>query len=89
MDENLIYGRNAVTELLKSGRSVNKILIAEGSREGSIQKIFSLAKMAGVVVEFTHRDKLDKICGGRHQGVAAIAAAVNYSARRNFGACRK
>lgn len=79
MDENLIYGRNAVTELLKSGRSVNKILIAEGSREGSIQKIFSLAKMAGVVVEFTHRDKLDKICGGRHQGVAAIAAAVNYS----------
>ena len=79
MDENLIYGRNAVTELLKSGRSVNKILIAESSRDGSVQKIFSLAKMAGVVVEFTHRDKLDKICGGRHQGVAAIAAAVNYS----------
>ncbi len=79
MDDNLIFGRNAVTELLKSGRSVNKILIAEGSRDGSIQRIFSLAKTAGVVVEFTSRDKLDKICGGRHQGVAAMAAAANYS----------
>ena len=79
MDNDLIFGRNAVMELLKSGRSVNKILIAEGSRDGSIQKIFSLAKTAGVVVEFTSREKLDKICGGRHQGIAAKAAAVNYS----------
>ncbi|MBR0288676.1 MAG: 23S rRNA (guanosine(2251)-2'-O)-methyltransferase RlmB [Selenomonadaceae bacterium] len=79
MDDNLIFGRNAVMELLKSGRSVNKIFIAEGSRDGSIQKIFSLAKTAGVVVEFVKRDKLDKICGGRHQGVVALAAAVNYS----------
>ena len=79
MDDDLIFGRNAVMELLKSGRSVNKLLIAEGSRDGSIQKIFSLAKTAGIVVEFISRDKLDKICEGRHQGVAAKAAAVNYS----------
>ncbi len=79
MDDNLIFGRNAVTELLKSGRSVNKIFMADGSHDGSIQKIFALAKNAGVIVEFTKRDKLDKLCGGRHQGVAALAAAVNYS----------
>ena len=79
MDDNLIFGRNAVMELLKSGRSVNKLFIAEGSRDGSIQKIFSLAKTAGVVVEFVKRDKLDKLCDGRHQGVAALAAAINYS----------
>ena len=77
--DDLIFGRNAVIELLKSGRSVNKIFMAEGSRDGSIQKIFSLAKTAGIVVEFISRDKLDKICNGRHQGVAAKAAAVNYS----------
>ncbi len=79
MDDNLIFGRNAVMELLKSGRSVNKLFIAEGSRDGSIQKIFSLAKTAGVVVEFVKRDNLDKLCDGRHQGVAAFAAAINYS----------
>lgn len=77
--EDIIFGRNAVMELLKSGHSVNKILMAEGSRDGSIQKIFALAKSAGVVVEFISRDKLDKLCGGRHQGVAAHAAATNYS----------
>ena len=79
MDDNLIFGRNAVIELLKSGRSVNKIFIADGTRDGSISKIFSLAKTAGVVVEFTKRDKLDKLCSGCHQGVAAMAAAVDYS----------
>ena len=79
MDDNLIFGRNAVIELLKSGHSVNKIFIAEGSRDGSIQKIFALAKTAGVVVESIKRDKLDKLCGGRHQGVAALAAATDYS----------
>ena len=77
--DDLIFGRNAVMELLKSGRSVNRLFIAEGSRDGSIQKILALAKTAGIVVEFISRDKLDKICGGRHQGVAAKAAAVNYS----------
>jgi len=79
LDDNLIFGRNAVTELLKSGHSVNKIFIAEGSRDGAIQKIFSLAKTAGVVVEFVNRDKLDRLTGGHHQGVAALAAAADYS----------
>lgn len=77
--DDIIFGRNAVMELLKSGHSVNKILMAEGSRDGSIQKIFALAKAAGVVVEFISRDKLDKLCNGRHQGVVAHAAAANYS----------
>ena len=79
MDDNLIYGRNAVTELLKSGHSVNKIFFAEGKLDGSAQKIFALAKTAGVVVEFLSREKLDKLCGGRHQGVAALAASADYS----------
>ena len=79
MDNDIIFGRNAVTELLKSGHSINKIFIADGVRDGSIQKIFALAKTAGVVVEFVRRDKLDKLCGGRHQGVVALAAAANYS----------
>ncbi len=79
MDDNLIYGRNAVTELLKSGHSVNKIFFAEGALDGSAQKIFALAKTAGVVVEFLRREKLDKLCGGKHQGVAALAASADYS----------
>ncbi|MBQ9441505.1 MAG: 23S rRNA (guanosine(2251)-2'-O)-methyltransferase RlmB [Selenomonadaceae bacterium] len=76
----MIFGRNPVIELIKSGRSINKIFFAEGSQDGSIKKIFSMAKNAGIVCEIVNRAKLDKICeGGRHQGVAAMAAAVQYS----------
>ena len=75
-----IIGRNAVAEALKAGRSVNKIFVANGARDGSIGKIVALAKEAGVVVEFVERAKLDKISeGGRHQGVAAQVAAIDYA----------
>ncbi len=78
--DNLIFGRNSVGELLKSGRSINKILFAKGKLDGSVQKIFADAKNSGTVVEFVEREKLDKIAGGKnHQGVAAYAAAIQYS----------
>ena len=79
MTEDIIFGRNAVIELIKSGRSINKIFVAEGSRDGSIKKILALAKNVGIICEFVSRNKLDKICAGNHQGIAASAAAVQYS----------
>ena len=39
-NDNLIIGRNAVIELLKSGREVENVLIAKGEKEGSINRIF-------------------------------------------------
>ena len=78
MQENLIVGRNAVTEALKAGRSISKIFIAQGS-EGSIKKILALAEEAGVFFEFTNSAKLDKLFDGRHQGVIAVAAPVAYA----------
>lgn len=77
--DDIIYGRNAVIELLKSPRGINKIFLAEGNRDGTLQKIFALAKDAGVIVEFVKHDKLDRLCGGRHQGAAAYVAAAEYS----------
>ena len=78
MNENLIVGRNAVTEALKAGRNISKIFIAQGS-EGSIKKIIALAKEAGIFCEFTNAAKLDKLFSGRHQGVIAVAAPVAYA----------
>ena len=79
-NEDFVIGRNAVTETLKAGRSVNKILVAKGSNDGSIKKILALAKDLKIVVEFVERSKLDKICGGeRHQGIIAQVAAIQYS----------
>ena len=76
-NEDFVIGRNSVTETLKAGRSVNKILVANGSNN---QKIIELAKNAGIVIEFVERSKLDKICEGKnHQGVIAQVAAIQYS----------
>ena len=80
VSKDIILGRNAVIEALKAGRSINRLLIAEGSRDGSIQKLIALAKDKQIVIESLSRDRLDKIAGDqRHQGVIAYAAPVEYS----------
>ncbi|MCM1114296.1 MAG: 23S rRNA (guanosine(2251)-2'-O)-methyltransferase RlmB [Clostridium sp.] len=79
-NDNLIIGRNAVLELLKSGREIENVLIAKGDREGSINKILSVCKQQGIVVKNVDRKKLDFMCGnGNHQGVAANVPAHSYS----------
>ncbi len=79
LNEDILLGRNAVREAIKSGRSINRILIAEGSHGGSISEIINLAKERHLVLQSISTDKLDMLCGGqRHQGVAAYAAPVDY-----------
>lgn len=79
-NKDIILGRNAVTEALKAGRTINRLLIAEGSRDGSVQKLIALAKDRQIVFESVSRDRLDKIADNqRHQGVIAYSAPVEYS----------
>lgn len=75
--EDIIAGRNAVTEALRSGRTIDSILIARGERSGSIAEIAAKAKRKNIPVKETDPRKLDFLCGGAvHQGVAAVAAVV-------------
>ncbi len=75
----VIYGRNAVLEALKSGRTVDKILVRAGGLEGSVNLILAKAKEAGIPVLEVGREKLDSLSGGgNHQGVAAMTAGVDY-----------
>lgn len=79
-NDNLIIGRNAVIELLKSGREVENVLIAKGEREGSINRITAMCRERKIVVKTVDRKKLDFMCaGGNHQGVAANVPAHEYS----------
>ena len=41
---NIIYGRNPVMEALRSGRTIDKILVQKGEKHGSVIKILALAK---------------------------------------------
>lgn len=75
----IIIGRNPVTEALKSGRPIDKILVQKNA-EGSIGKILSLAKKAGVVTVPSDKKTLDRIAGGgHHQGVAAYVSEYEYA----------
>lgn len=79
-NDNLIIGRNAVLELLKSGRDIENVLIARGEREGSVNRIISLCKEKKIVIKYVDRKKLDFMCpNGNHQGVAANVPAHSYS----------
>ena len=77
--ENPIIGRNPVTEALKSGHEMEKLVIAKGS-EKSLGKIIAMAKDRGVPVYYQDRQRLDAAAeGGAHQGVAAWVSGYTYS----------
>ena len=80
ISENVIFGRNAVKELLLGGRDVEKIFLSSGDKEGSINLLLGIAAERGIPIFECDRAKLDTISGGgRHQGVVAYAAERNYS----------
>lgn len=77
--EGLFIGRNAVTELLKSGRTVDRIYIKNDPAEGVLGRIISLANEKRVPIIETDNRKLDKLAEGNvHQGVIAVAAETDY-----------
>ena len=79
-DNNLIIGRNAVSEALRSGRNIDTLLVVRGERNGSVGRIIAECKEKGVVIKEVDKKKLDFMCGqGNHQGVAAYAAVHEYS----------
>lgn len=77
--EDLIEGRNAVIEALKSDKTIEQILVAKGDSEGSINVIYALAKEKSIVLKEVERKKLDQMSEtGSHQGVIAITTPYKY-----------
>lgn len=81
----LIMGRNAVREAIRSGRSIDRVLVS-AEQDGSLRELVRLARDAKLVVRETDRKKLDELCmpfghGGKtanHQGIVAYAAGMEY-----------
>ena len=77
--EGQLEGRNALTEALRSGRTIDKIFIASGETDKGLQRLAAQAKEAGAVIVPVDRRKLDAMSVTRaHQGVIALAAAKEY-----------
>ncbi len=87
MDENLIYGKNAIIEALETGtREFNRILISNTSRaDEKIEKIKVLAKKNGVIFQFVNKEKLNQLAPeARHQGIIAQIAPIKYEDLDDF-----
>ncbi|HIQ76971.1 MAG TPA: 23S rRNA (guanosine(2251)-2'-O)-methyltransferase RlmB [Candidatus Faecousia excrementipullorum] len=78
--EGQLEGRNALTEALRSGRTIDKVFIASGETDRALQRLAAQAKEAGAVVVPVDRRKLDAMSTTHaHQGVIALAAAREYA----------
>lgn len=74
-----VEGRNAVIELLESGRDINKIFVSNGEKNGSINKILAMAKEKRVIVTEVNRKKIEEMAqSDNHQGVIAIVPPYEY-----------
>ena len=75
---NIIVGRNPVTEALKSGRDIDKLMIS--TEDGSMKKILALAKERRIPIMKVEKSALDRLAPGQaHQGVCAYVSAYAYA----------
>ena len=75
-NEEIIYGKNAVTEALKAEKPIDTVFVLKGAQ--GMNQIIALAKKQGIVVKDAGEDKLKALCGDKHGGVAAALSAVSY-----------
>lgn len=79
-EEFTIEGRNAVLEAFRSGKTIDRLFVLEGCKDGPVQAIVKEAKKGDTIINFVKKERLDQISGsGKHQGVVAYAAAYEYA----------
>ena len=79
-DGTLIEGRNAVLEAFRAGKTVDRLYVLEGCKDGPVMSILREARKQDTLVRFVSRERLEQLTGGKHhQGVAAQTAAWQYA----------
>ena len=79
-EEFTIEGRNAVLEAFRAGKTIDKLYVQDGVKDGPIQSIIREAKKQDTIVNFVSRERLNQMSEeGHHQGVIAHAAAYEYA----------
>ena len=80
MNENAIEGRNAVLEALRAGRTIDRLHVQEGLKEGPVLTIIREARKQEIQVRYETKERMNQLSStGKHQGVIAIGAAYSYA----------
>ncbi|MBR2188441.1 MAG: 23S rRNA (guanosine(2251)-2'-O)-methyltransferase RlmB [Eubacterium sp.] len=79
-EENYIEGRNPVREAFQAGRTVDKVFVQDGLRDGAVSTILRAAKKSGSLINYVTKERLDQMSEtGAHQGVIAVVASYHYA----------
>ncbi len=79
-EEFTIEGKHAVIEAFRSGKTIDKIFIQDGCKDGPMETIKREAKKRDCIIRFVTKERLNQMSGtGKHQGVIAYAAAYEYA----------
>ncbi len=79
-EEYTIEGRNAVLEAFRSGKTIDKLFVLDGCKDGPVVSILREAKKTDAILSYVQRERLDQLSQtGKHQGVIAYAAAYEYA----------
>lgn len=79
-EEFTIEGRNAVIEAFRSGKTIDKLFVLDGCKDGPIETIKREAKKHDCILRFVTKERLNQMSEtGKHQGVIAYAAAYEYA----------
>lgn len=75
-----IEGKNPVKELLNSDKTIEKIMVADGTNDQEVRALVKIAKDKGVRVEYADKRAIDKLSEtGHHQGILAIFSEFKYA----------
>ena len=79
-EELSIEGRNAVLEAFRAGKTIDKLYVLKGCKDGPVNSILREAGKHDTIVNFVTKERLDQMSEtGKHQGVIASAAAYEYA----------
>ena len=90
ISENHIEGRNAVLEAFRSGKTIDKLYVQKGLKDGPVQSILRAADKTDTMVKMVEKDRLDQMSEtGKHQGVIAVAASYAYAEVEDILECAR
>ena len=81
VNENRIEGRNVVLEAFRSGKTVDRLYVLDGCKDGPVQSIIREARKQDTMIQFVSKERLNQLSeSGKQQGVIAVTASYHYSA---------
>lgn len=79
-NESMIEGRNAVREAFRAEKTIERLFVQDGLKDGPVMDLIRRAKKADALVDYVQKERLDQMSEtGRHQGVIAQIAAYEYA----------